>query len=111
MSELPPDESSTGGADAATAKAVGHARAAKTSPLILAPAAAPTAANDNFLHRTIALWRHRMGREVSREEARQMAENVTGFFSVLDDWSRGETCTAANENEQPTASGDKPYDR
>jgi hypothetical protein len=81
MSELPPDESSTGGADAATPKAVGHeARGAKTFPLTLAPAAAPTAANDNFVDRTIALWRHRMGREVSREEARQIAENVTGFF-------------------------------
>jgi hypothetical protein len=112
MSELPPNESSIGGADTATPEAVGHeARDAKTFPLTLAPAAAPTAANDNFVDRTIALWRHRLGREVSREDARQIAENVTGFFSVLNAWSRGETPTAANENEQPAASGEKSHDR
>ena len=112
MSKLPPNESSIGGADAATANAGGHeARGAKTFPLTLAPAAAPTAANDNFVDRTIAFWRHRLGREVSREEARQIAENVIGFFSVLNAWSRGETLIAANENEQPAASGEKSHDR
>jgi hypothetical protein len=103
MSELPPNESSIGGADAATAKAVGHdALGAKTFPLTTATAAAPTAANDNFIDRTIALWRRRLGREVSREEARQITENVTGFFSVLHSWSSGESRSAANENEQPS---------
>jgi hypothetical protein len=112
MSELPPNESSIGGADAATPKAVGHeARGAKTFPLTLAPAAAPTAANDNFVDRTIALWRHRLGREVSCEEARQITENVTGFFSVLNDWSRGETGAAVNDNERPAAHEEKPHDR
>jgi hypothetical protein len=112
MSELPPNESSIGGADAATPKAVGHeARGAKTFALTFAPAATPTAANDNFVDRTIALWRHRLGREVSREEARQITENVTGFFSVLDDWSRAETRAAANDNEQPAAHEEKSHDR
>jgi hypothetical protein len=111
MAELPPDESSIRGADAATADAGGHeARGAKTFAVTTA-AAMPTAANDNFLDRTIVLWRHRMGREISREEARQIAENVTGFFSVLHAWSRGETRAEANENEQPAASGEKSNDR
>jgi hypothetical protein len=109
MSELPPDKSSTGEADAATPHARGpQARGAKTFALTFAPAAAPTAANDNFVDRTIALWRHRLGREVSREEARQITENVTGFFSVLNAWSRGETLTAANENEQPATGREVP---
>ena len=83
----------------------------RAAPLTLAPAAAPTAANDNFVDRTIALWRHRSGREVSREDARQITENVTGFFSILNDWSRGETRAAANDNEQPAAHEEKPHDR
>ena len=53
----------------------------------------------------------RLRREISREEARQIAETVTGFFSVLDDWSRGETRAAANDNEQPAAHEEKPHDR
>jgi hypothetical protein len=111
MSELPPNESSIGEADAATPTAVGHeARGAKTFPLTLTPAAASTAANDNFVDRTIALWRRRLGREVSCEDARQITESVTGFFSVLHTWSRGETLAAANENKQ-AAAGEKSHDR
>jgi hypothetical protein len=108
MSELPPDESSTGGAEAATPKAARHeARGTQTFAVTMAPAATPIAANDNLVDRTIALWRHRLGREVSCEDARQITEKVTGFFSVLHAWSRGETLTAANENEQPAVSGEK----
>jgi hypothetical protein len=116
MSELPPNESSIGEADAAAPTAVGHeARGAKTFPLTLTPvtltpAAASTAANDNFVDRTIALWRRRLGREVSCEDARQITESVTGFFSVLHTWSRGETLAAANENKQ-AAAGEKSHDR
>jgi len=114
MSELPPNESSIGEADAAAPTAVGHeARGAKTFPLTLTPvtltpAAASTAANDNFLDRTIAVWRHRLGREVSREEARQITENVTGFFNILLEWSRDQAAAAANDNEQ-RALADSPY--
>jgi hypothetical protein len=110
MPELPPDESSIGKADAVTPGAARHqARSAPT--FAMTTAAAPTAANDNFVDRTIALWRHRLGREVSREEGRQIAENVTGFFSILLEWSRDQAAAAANENEQPAASGEKSHDR
>jgi hypothetical protein len=108
MSELPPNESCIGGADSATANAGGQeARGAKTFAVTKPPAAIPTAANDNLLDRTIALWRHRLGREISREEARQVTENVTGFFTVLLEWSRCETLAAANENKQPAAGREK----
>jgi hypothetical protein len=47
-------------------------------------------ANDNLIDKTIRLWQPRLVRNVSREDARQIAENVTGFFSILADWSRAE---------------------
>jgi hypothetical protein len=68
----------------------------------------PAAANDNLIDRTIAVWQPRLGREISREEARQIAENVTGFFSILREWSRGEAPAAANDNEQRAVSGETP---
>ncbi|MFZ2137610.1 MAG: hypothetical protein WAV78_11905, partial [Xanthobacteraceae bacterium] len=44
-------------------------------------------ANDNLIDRTIALWRSRLGRDLSREDAREIAENVVGFFRILHEWS------------------------
>jgi hypothetical protein len=38
-----------------------------------------------------------MGRALSREEARQVAENVTGFFAILAEWSRAEKLAAVND--------------
>ena len=39
----------------------------------------------------------RLGRDLSREDARQMAENVTGFFSILAEWSRAQMPVPAND--------------
>jgi hypothetical protein len=107
MPELPPDEPSVARADLGKRKALTKgARGAQTFAVTSAPAATPPA-NDNLIDRTIGLWQPRLRRQISREEARQIAENVTGFFSVLDDWSRGETRAAANDNEQPAAHEEK----
>lgn len=62
-------------------------------------------ANDNLTERTRRLWHSRLGRNVSCEDARQIAENVTGFFALLAEWSNAER-SAANDNEAPS----KPYD-
>ena len=55
-------------------------------------------ANDNLIDRTIALWKPRLRRDLSREDARQIVENVTGFFNVLAEWSRAELPVPANDN-------------
>jgi hypothetical protein len=55
------------------------------------------AANDNLIDRTIALWQPRLGRDLSREDARQIAENVTSFFTILAEWSRAEMPPPAND--------------
>jgi hypothetical protein len=60
-----------------------------------------SAANDNLIDQTIALWQTRLRRDLSREDARQIVENVTGFFSVLAEWSRVEMPVPANDNTAP----------
>ncbi len=60
----------------------------------------PSPANDNLIEQTRRLWRSRLGRDVSCEDARQIAENVTGFFAVLAEWSSVER-RAANDNKAP----------
>jgi hypothetical protein len=57
-----------------------------------------TPANDNLIDKTIRLWRPRLRRKLSREDARQIAENVTGFFAILAKWSRAEMPSAVNDN-------------
>jgi hypothetical protein len=55
------------------------------------------AANDNVIDRTREVWKPRLGRDLSREDARQIAENVTGFFAILTEWSRAEMPVPAND--------------
>jgi hypothetical protein len=58
----------------------------------------PKSANDNLLDKTLAVWQARSRRELSREDAREIAENISGFFSVLNDWSRVANARPANDN-------------
>jgi hypothetical protein len=40
--------------------------------------------------RTLAVWQSRTPRRVSKEDAREIIENLTGFFTILAEWSRQE---------------------
>jgi hypothetical protein len=66
------------------------------------------AANDNLkdelIRRTCEVWQPRLGRDPSGEEVRQIAENVTGFFTVLAEWSRVEMPAPANDTGKLDAS-------
>ena len=62
------------------------------------------AANDNLFDRTRQVWQPRLGRDLSREDARQIAENVTGFFTILAEWSRAVMSAPANDTDRPSAS-------
>ncbi len=68
----------------------------------------PDLANDNhkddLIRCTRAVWQPRLGRDLSREDARQIAENMTGFFSVLAEWSRAELPPPANDTATPDVS-------
>lgn len=40
-----------------------------------------------LLEETIRVWQPRVSRQLTTEDARQMVENVTGFFTTLQGWS------------------------
>jgi len=61
------------------------------------------AANDNLIDRTLAVWKPRLRDDLSREDARQIVESVTGFFSILHNWSRAETLVTANDDRKRSA--------
>ena len=60
------------------------------------------AANDNLIDRTRQVWQPRTGRDLTDEDTRQINENVTGFFSILAEWSRAEMPTPANNVGKPS---------
>jgi hypothetical protein len=64
----------------------------------------PSPANDSLIEQTRRLWRSRLGRDVSCEDAQQIVASVTGFFSVLAEWSRGEMPPPANGAGKPIGS-------
>jgi hypothetical protein len=54
--------------------------------------------------RTREIWKPRLGRDLSREDARQIVENMTGFFAILTEWSRAEMPVPANDTTKPSTS-------
>ena len=64
-------------------------------------------ANDNIIERTIETWQPRFNRDLSQEDARQIVENVTGFFSILAEWSRTEVLDAAKASDHPGLTGEQ----
>ena len=45
--------------------------------------------------RTTAVWQPRLQRRLSKEDAREITENITGFFTILAEWSREEECKSS----------------
>src|SRR5579864_9408252 len=43
---------------------------------------------DDFLNKTRTFWQSRTDRQLTTEDARQMAENVSGFLQTLVRWHR-----------------------
>jgi hypothetical protein len=62
------------------------------------------ATNNNLIDRARQIWQPRVGRNLTHKDARQISENITGFFSILAEWSRGEVPTPANDTGKPVAS-------
>jgi hypothetical protein len=44
----------------------------------------------DLIQQTIRVWEPRLGRPLSEEDARQILENVVGFFRVLNGWDHQE---------------------
>ncbi len=43
-----------------------------------------------FLKKTIKVWQPYYKRRLTLEDARQIQENVTGFFNILLEWEKNE---------------------
>ncbi len=55
--------------------------------------------------RTLEVWQSRTSRVLTREDARQIGESMTGFFQTLLDWEAVERCAEERaERTQPPAS-------
>ncbi len=61
------------------------------------------AASNNLIEQTHKLWQPRLQRNLTDEDARQIAENVTGFFEILAEWSRAATLVPANDPTVPAS--------
>jgi hypothetical protein len=55
------------------------------------------AASNRLIEQTHKVWQPRIGRNLTDEDARQIAENVTGFFAILAEWSRASRPIPAND--------------
>ncbi len=58
-------------------------------------------AKDNLIHRTVGVWEPRFNRRLSAEEARKIAENTVGFFTVLLEWEAREQENHGTETDAP----------
>ena len=47
-------------------------------------------ANADLLDETRSIWQPRTDRQLTREDAREIVENVVGFFEILQEWSVAE---------------------
>jgi len=57
-----------------------------------------------LLEETIRFWQPRTSRSLTREDARQMVENVTGFFTTLQNWSAAASdCSSEREPKKEAA--------
>ncbi len=55
----------------------------------------------DYIERTRAFWQSRYARELTREDARQMAHNLVGFFRLLREWEIEERRAALNAGRNP----------
>ena len=44
----------------------------------------------DLIDHTVALWQKHTKRTLSREDGREIIENITGFFRILSEWDRAE---------------------
>lgn len=44
----------------------------------------------DLIDQTIEVWQRRAHRQLTREDGREIIENMTGFFKILQEWRRAE---------------------
>lgn len=56
---------------------------------------------NNLITRTLEVWQPQAARSISGEDAREIAENITGFFSLLLEWEAAEQEGTTCQTEDP----------
>lgn len=80
--------------------------------------------DESIIDQTIEFWQSRTSEQLTRESARQIVANVSGFFQVLAEWDAAQRKTVSTEykpanefpagfkravNDDITALGTKPF--
>jgi hypothetical protein len=82
-------------------------RITSPEPLSVTPATPPTGATESsstenetadLIEDTIGFWQPRYGRPLTREDARQIIENLVGFFTTLQRWAAAERAGKEDED-------------
>lgn len=73
---------------------------------------APVPANSPLIDSAMKFWQPRSQRPLSREDAREIVENITGFFSILLEWEAQdrEGRAAASDAEPQITGSDHPVE-
>ena len=66
------------------------------------------AIDDDLVDRTLETWQPRVDHPLSRDDARQIIENVSGFFSILAEWAKAD---ASNDHAVGSEMGEVRHDR
>jgi len=66
------------------------------------------AIDDDLIDRTLETWQPRVDHPLSRDDACQIIENVSGFFSILAEWAKAD---AANDHAVGSEMGEVRHDR
>src|SRR6266436_1258034 len=66
----------------------------------------PHSERGDFIDQTIAIWQRRSERKLTREDGREIVENIAGFFSILQEWERKERAAEdAKASHSPDSKG------
>jgi hypothetical protein len=63
---------------------------------------------EQFIGRTLEVWQPRTSKLLTPEDARQVVENVAGFFRILTEWDAAEQRTASQIAETKTDTAHHP---
>ena len=67
---------------------------------------------DNLIDDTLRVWQPRTARRLTREDARQIAENTVGFFRIIQEWAAKDLEVDGRPvRRSPAARAPRPYDR
>jgi hypothetical protein len=62
---------------------------------------------DDFIEKTRAFWGDRTGIAVSKEDAREMVANISGFFRVLAEWDKKARLEAGSRSSKAVGKEDR----